>query len=224
MKLLIIEDNQRLAQKIKRQFSKQHVVDLARTGIEGEQRALESEYAVILLDLGLPDKNGFTVCRELRQLNITTPILILTGHDRVDSRVALLESGADDYLTKPFDAAELQARVSALSRRGEQVYTDSVITVQDMTINTARREVSRGGVRIPLRRKEFDILEYLVANRGRALSREMILRHAWESDKDNWNNTVDVHIKHLRDKLDKPFSTPLIKTAYGIGYMVEDTL
>lgn len=225
MKLLIIEDNQRLSLQIKRSFAKQHVVDTARTGIEGEQKALEGDYAVILLDLGLPDKDGLSVCRDLRQLKITTPILILTGNDGIESRVALLEGGADDYLAKPFNTDELKARVTALARRSEQKYSDSLLTVQDVTVNISKREVSREGQIIKLRRKEFDILEYLVINRGRAVSRGMILRHAWEADRDNWHNTVDVHIKHLRDKIDKPFSAPpLIKTAYGIGYMVEDAL
>lgn len=224
MKLLIIEDNKRLAQQIRRSFAKEHVVDIAHSGSEGEEMALDGAYAVILLDLGLPDKNGLTVCQELRQLHVNTPILILTGHDKLESRVTLLESGADDFLSKPFNLEELRARVLALARRREQQYADTLITLQDLEINTIRREVVRCGKVIKLRRKEFDILEYLVANRGRAVTREMILRHAWEADKDNWNNTVDVHIKHLRDKIDKPFECPLIKTAYGIGYMVEDTV
>ena len=222
MKLLIIEDNRRLAQQIKRNFSRQHVVDIAHTGLEGEQKALEGEYGVIILDLGLPDKNGLLVCRDLRQLNVTTPVLVLTANDRLELRVSLLESGADDFLSKPFKVEELRARVLALARRNNKPYVDNLLTIQDLTINFSRREVLRSGTAIRLRRKEFDILEYLVTNRGRALTREMILRHAWESDKDNWNNTVDVHIKHLRDKIDKPFESSIIKTAYGIGYMVED--
>jgi two-component system copper resistance phosphate regulon response regulator CusR len=221
MKILIIEDNRRLSHQIKRSFIKQHVIDLADNGNDGEQKALEGEYAVIVLDLGLPDKSGQAVCKELRQLGLTTPILILTGQDKVESRISLLENGADDYLAKPFSMEELRARITALGRRTEQQYSDATLVLKDLTLNTSNREVSRSGTPIKLRRKEFDILEYLIINRGRAVTREMILRHAWEADKDSWNNTVDVHIKNLRDKVDRPFAQPLIKTEYGIGYMVE---
>lgn len=223
MKLLIVEDNQRIAQHIKRIFSAEHLVDLAASGNEGEHKALTGEYTVIILDLGLPEKDGLNICKTVRRLGVKTPILILTAQSRLQLKVTLLEGGADDYLIKPFSADELRARVTALSRRGEQPYRETDIYVADMHINTATREVYREGKSIRLRRKEFDILEYLVRNRGRTVTRDMILRNAWEADRDNWHNTVDVHVKYLRDKIDKPFATPLIKTEYGIGYKIEDS-
>jgi len=221
MKLLIIEDSQRLAERIKDGLSKQYVVDVVHTGEEGLRRALQIQYSVIILDLGLPDIAGDVVCRRMREDNVDTPILVLTGHDDMKLRVQLLDMGADDYLTKPFDTAELKARIAALARRQARSYVEPIIRLHDLTINTKQRTVERAGVPIDLRRKEFDILEYLVNNRGRVLTREMILNHAWDAGKNGWNSTVDVHIKHLRDKIDRPFGSSLIKTAYGVGYRVD---
>jgi len=221
MKLLIIEDSQRLAERIKDSLTRHYIVDIVNTGEEGIRKATHMDYGVIILDLGLPDISGKVVCQRLREAEVNVPILILTGHDDVDLRVDLLDTGADDYLTKPFNAAELRARIAALSRRQSREYVDSTLQVHDLTIDTKQRTVERAGTPITLRRKEFDILEYLVNNKGRVLTREMILNHAWDSTKSGWNSTVDVHIKHLRDKIDKPFDVPLIKTAYGIGYSVD---
>jgi len=222
MKLLLIEDNRTLAEGLKKQLGKSFVVDSVRTGEEGLQRALAGGQDIIILDLSLPDKNGYDICRAIRLAQVGTPILILTGASDVTSRVTLLNAGADDYLTKPFSVAELKARLGALLRRPPANFSAEVFRVQDLTVDPYRRRVERGGVPIALRRKEFDILEYLVRNRGRPVTRSMILDHAWDGTKDAWNNTVDVHIKHLRDKIDRPFETPLIKTAYGIGYMIDD--
>ena len=177
---------------------------------------------VIVLDLSLPDKSGYDVCRSIRLAQISTPIIILTGATDVTSRVTLLNAGADDYLTKPFSVAELRARLGALLRRSPTPISTEIFQVQDLVVDPHRRRVERGGVQIMLRRKEFDILEYLMRNRGRPVTRSMILDHAWDGTKDTWNNTVDVHIKHLRDKVDRPFGSPLIRTAYGIGYMIDD--
>ena len=222
MKLLLIEDNRTLAEGLKKQLGKSFVVDSVRTGEEGLQRALAGGQDIIVLDLSLPDKNGYDICRAIRLAQVSTPILILTGASDVTSRVTLLNAGADDYLTKPFSVAELRARLGALLRRPPTTYSTEVFRVQDLTVDPYRRRVERSGTPIALRRKEFDILEYLVRNRGRPVTRSMILDHAWDGTKDAWNNTVDVHIKHLRDKVDRPFETPLIKTAYGIGYMIDD--
>jgi two-component system copper resistance phosphate regulon response regulator CusR len=221
MKLLLIEDNKPLADSLKKQLGKTFIIDAFRTGEEGLQHALNGSYDIVVLDLGLPDKNGHDVCRSIRANGVSTPILILTGVDDIESRVALLDDGADDYLTKPFNVAELRARLGALLRRPTNTYTPNVLTVRDLTLDPGRRSVHRGGVPITLRRKEFDILEYLVRNQGRPVTRAMILDHAWDGSKDAWNNTVDVHIKHLRDKVDRPFGSTLIQTAYGIGYMVD---
>lgn len=223
MKILLIEDNLRLAERIKYYLGKEFIVDVAHTGEEGKAKALSTFYAAILLDLNLPDIHGHDVCRELRKAQLTTPILVISGIKESDSRVSLLDSGADDYLVKPFDPRELIARIHALFRRHHQGYNNHILTVKDLTIDVNRRRVQRGGKAITLRRKEFDILEYLVSNRGRAVTRDMILNHAWDGAKESWHNTIDVHIKYLRDKVDKPFDSPLIKTAYGVGYMVDDS-
>lgn len=221
MKLLLIEDNKPLAESLKKQLGKTFVIDVAHSGEDGLRQALSGTYDIIILDLGLPDKNGHDVCRSIRGNAISIPIIILTGTDDIESRVALLDDGADDYLVKPFNVAELQARLGALLRRPTNTYTTNVLTLHDLTLDPLRRSVHRGGQSIALRRKEFDILEYLLRNQGRPVTRAMILDHAWDGSKDAWNNTVDVHIKHLRDKVDRPFTTPLIQTAYGIGYMVD---
>lgn len=221
MKLLLIEDNKTLADSLKKQLSKTFIIDVSYDGEDGLQHALDGSYDVIVLDLGLPRRGGHDVCRNIRAGKITTPILILTGVDDVESRVALLDDGADDYLTKPFNVAELKARLGALLRRPATSYVANTLRVHDLILDPGRRSVERDGKPITLRRKEFDILEYLVRNQGRPVTRAMILDHAWDGSRDAWNNTVDVHIKHLRDKVDRPFEAPLIQTAYGIGYMID---
>lgn len=222
MKLLLIEDNRPLAESIKKYLSKAFVVVVCRDGEQGLQAALSGSFDIIVLDLGLPGKNGYEVCKSLRMNDIHTPILILTGNDDVPTRVALLNIGADDYVSKPFHMAELRARLGALLRRATEEYRAGQLTVRDLILDSERRQVERAGVRIPLRRKEFDILECLVRNRGRPVTRSMILDYAWDGTKESWNNTVDVHIKHLRDKIDRPFKSRLIRTAYGIGYVIDD--
>jgi DNA-binding response OmpR family regulator len=139
----------------------------------------------------------------------------------MEIKVKLLDIGADDYLTKPFDSDELRARVAALVRRQPLPHRKSVITYYDISIDTDQRKVLRKGKAIDLRRKEFDILEYLIANNGRVLTRDMIVNHVWDTSKSDYNSSVDVHIKHLRDKIDRPFKTHHIKTAYGLGYKVD---
>lgn len=222
MKLLLIEDNQSLAESIKRNLSKTFVVVSCHDGEEGLRQALDGSFDVIVLDLGLPRKNGYEVCKAIRASNIHAPILILTGTDDVPTKVALLNLGADDYVAKPFHMAELKARLTALLRRTPDKFRTNVLTISDLTIDPDRRRVERNGVRINLRRKEFDILECLIRNQGRPVTRSMILDYAWDGSKDSWNNTVDVHIKHLRDKIDRPFKSRLIKTAYGIGYVIDE--
>lgn len=222
MKILIIEDNRTLADSLKRHLGKTFVVDICRNGEEGAKHAAAGNHSLIILDLHLPDMHGRDVCIALREAGVTIPILILTAEADIPQRVALLNAGADDYVTKPFSMAELRARLNALLRRSPTIAGAGVLRIQDLTVDPARRQVVRSGVTIPLRRKEFDILEYLVRNRGQAVSRASIVDHAWDTGKETWHNTVDVHIKHLRDKIDRPFKKSLIKTAYGIGYMIDD--
>lgn len=222
MKILYIDGSRLLIYGLKKLLDDSYIVDHMRTGREGIEKARSIQYSLILLDLSLPDMNGLEVCRELRKSKIPAPIMVLTAKKDPKTSVRLLEGGADDCMTKPFNGDVLKAKIAALLRRRREPYEERVIKVSDLTVNITRRQVWRSGVSIALRKKEFDILEYLVANRGRALTRPMILDHAWEAGTEGWNNTIDVHIKHLRDKIDRPFGKALIKTAYGIGYMIDD--
>jgi len=178
MKLLIIEDNPQLSGRMKQQLRKWYITESVDSGEEGLRLASTGLYDCLILDLGLPDMSGSDVCRQLRRLSIDTPILVLTGVDETSSKVTLLEAGADDYLTKPFAPEELHARINALLRRKNRSQSIPLITIGDLTINPARRSVQRAGKDIHLRRKEYDILEYLASNSGRILSRELIINHA----------------------------------------------
>lgn len=208
--------------RIKQQLQRLFIVEVAASGDEGLQLISTKGFDLVMLDLGLPDTPGIEVCRQIRSLSNDLPILIVTGTDTIESRVDLLQTGADDYVTKPFDILELRARIDALTRRRARGENIAKITIGDLVIDPSQRSVERSGERISLRRKEFDILEYLASNPGRVMSRQMIINHAWESTSTSWPGSVDVHIKQLRDKIDRPFSYPLIKTSYGVGYMVEE--
>ena len=221
MKILLIEDNKPLAERMKRQLSSTYIVDVVHKGAAGIEKLRQIEYDAVIMDLGLPDIAGKDVCRSIRAANKTIPILVVTGVDHIDSKVTLLNLGADDYITKPFHARELKARIVALTRRCESRADGNTLSCGDLVLDRDARTAYRAGVAIPLRRKEFDILEYLMKNKGRVLTRRMIITHAWDSSKGGWGSTVDVHIKHLRDKIDRPFETQLIKTAYGVGYRVD---
>lgn len=221
-KLLVVEDNAPLAKSLKGWLGKQYQVSVAKTGQEALDLLEQDSYEAIILDLGLPDMPGQAVCSEIRSREIKSPLLVLTADDEVNSKVSLLDLGADDYLLKPFYIGELQARLRALMRRGsDSSSATNILRVADLTLDLARRQVERNGQVLHLRRKEFDILEYLMHNRGTVVTRSMIINNAWEAGSDRWNNTVDVHVKYLRDKVDKPFNSKLIKTAYGVGYMID---
>jgi len=221
MKILVIEDNPRFIVRLKQQLQRWYVVETAMSGDEGLRHITSSEaFDLILLDLGLPDTPGLDVCRYIRGLSQDVPILIVTGADGSESRIELLDNGADDYLTKPFSTAELKARINALARRRARNVHSALITVGDLSLDVTSRTVTRAGKEITLRKKEFDILEYLASNPGRVMSRQMIFNHAWSSTSTTWPGSVDVHIKQLRDKVDRPFSYPLIKTSYGVGYFI----
>lgn len=221
MKLLVVEDNNRLSERIFDRLHKQHSIDIVETGHEVLIKTKLVNYGVIILDLGLPDMPGLEVCKRLRAANIDTPILVLTGANEMAIRVELLNQGADDFMSKPFDANELRARINSLGRRRYRMPPQKIIEYGDLSIDVDQRIVQRAGNDIELRRKEFDILEYLVSNSGRILTRDMIMSHVWDDDKNTWHSTIDVHIKHLRDKVDKPYAKPIIKTAYGLGYRVD---
>lgn len=221
MKILVIEDNPRLAEKVQNLLQKWFIVEVAGSGDAGLMLLSLAEFDCVLLDLGLPDAPGQEICYRIRALNQHVPILVVTATDTVESRVDLLEAGADDYITKPFNSAELQARINALIRRRHRQDNVALIRIGDLVINPNNRTVTRAGLSIKLRKKEFDILEYLALNHGRVVPRSAIINHAWASTSKSWVGSVDVHIKQLRDKVDKPFGSQLIKTIYGVGYMVE---
>lgn len=221
MKLLLIEDNQRLAERISHHLKKQYIVDVVPNGEDALDKVQYINYGVILLDLGLPGMSGLEVCRNMRRLKVNSPILVLTGNAGMTDRIKLLNAGADDYVTKPFDADELRARIAAVGRRQNRTHIRTIIEYRDLRIDTEQHKVSRLGQDITLRRKEFDILEYLLVNRGRIMTRNMIMDHVWSAHTNSWSSTVDVHIKHLRDKIDRPFGHAYIKTAYGLGYKID---
>lgn len=196
---------------------------MAGTGRSGLEQASGGNFDLIVLDLSLPDMSGHDVCRKLRRTGVNTPILILSGIVETDSKINLLHSGADDYVTKPFNGKELEARLKALLRRGH-LDTDAqyLLKADDLVLDPRRRQVERSGRNISLRRKEFDILEYLLRNQGRVVTRTMIIDNVWSANSETWNNTIDVHIKALRDKVDRPFGRSLIVTSYGIGYTIPE--
>lgn len=220
MQLLLIEDEKETALTIKEKLEPDSKVDIAFLGKEGEDLAFNRNYDLIIIDLSLPDKNGLEVCQTLRKEGIITPILILTGESSIDKKVIALESGADDYLTKPFSFAELKARIKALFRRANQNYSP-ILKVGDLTLDPERKTAKRGKKTIHLRRKEISLLEYLMHNPGRVLTRDMILNNVWGGDEEPLYNTIDVHIKYLRDQMDRKFSKKMIKTIYGLGYKLE---
>ena len=210
-----------MAATLKEELEKDYLVEVSFSGEDGEYQAEVNACDLIILDLGLPDKNGLEVCRNIRIRRIQVPLLVLTGEYDVQTKVALFEAGADDYLIKPFNFAELKVRIRALLRRQQQVFISHVLSTQDLTLDLNKKIVKRGVTNISLRRKEFYLLEYLVRNAGNVVSRTMILDNVWESDCDSLTNIVDVHIKYLRDQIDRSFKKKLIKTVHGLGYKLE---
>jgi two-component system, OmpR family, copper resistance phosphate regulon response regulator CusR len=218
--LLLIEDDSQIAALIKEGFTNQgYEIDRAATGQEGETLALERAYDVILLDVMLPDGDGIQVCRNLRSRGLETPILMLTALASTLDKVAGLEAGADDYLTKPFEFEELLARVRALLRRGE-AQAGAVLRFDDIEMDLVRRQVVRAGQRIRLTTKEFALLEYLIRNPGRVLSRAEISAQVWDMEFDSESNVIDVYISMLRRKIDRDFPRPVIHTIVGAGYVL----
>ena len=221
MKLLLVEDDRQLAQTIKETLDKYFVTEIEFTGEEGDFSASVNNYDLLILDLNLPDISGIELTAKIRSNGNQVPILILTGQDNVKTKVRALDAGADDYLTKPFSTPELLARCRALLRRRLQTLTSSRLSVADLSLDLDSKDVKRGHEKIQLRRKELFLLEYLMRNAGRVVTREMILDHAWDSETEPVGNTVDVHIKYLRDHIDRPFAKKLIKTVHGLGYKLE---
>jgi two-component system copper resistance phosphate regulon response regulator CusR len=222
MHLLLVEDDYWVANFIQRGLTLERIgVDLSTDGESAIEKSLHRTYDVIILDVMLPIVDGFEVCRHLRQQGVQTPILMLTAKDDVDEKVRGLELGADDYLTKPFEFKELLARLQALGRRRRALDLVAVIQVADLILDKIAREVRRDDESIPLTPREFAILEYLMENVGRALSREMIEKQVFGSPNDAGTNLVDVYIRRLRQKIDQGYSPALLHTVRGVGYMLK---
>jgi DNA-binding response OmpR family regulator len=220
MRVLVVEDDERIAEFIEHGLREEgHAVDVARDGEEALDWTTVVEFDAIVLDIMLPKRDGLDVTRVLRSRGVRTPILMLTARDSVDDRVAGLDSGADDYLVKPFAFAELLARLRALGRR-EPVLLDTVLRVADLELDTTTREVRRAGQPILLTNKEYALLEFLMRHPNQVLTRGMIGERVWNYDFDNVTNVIDVHIRYLRRKIDDPFDLKLIQTVRGAGYRI----
>ncbi|MGE5196936.1 MAG: response regulator [Deltaproteobacteria bacterium] len=222
MKILLVEDEKKIANFIERGLKEEHyVVDVAPEGEKGLFLAEINEYDLIILDLMLPGKDGISICRELRIKKIDAPILMLTAKDSISDKVAGLNVGADDYLTKPFAFDEFLARVNALMRRRKSCKTN-VIKVADLELDQLTHKAKRAGKEIIFTSKEYALLEYLMVNSGKVVTRTMISEHVWNEDSDNFTNTIDVHINYLRNKIDKEFRNKLIHTIRGTGYIIKE--
>lgn len=221
MRLLVIEDEQKIARALKKALEQEHyAVDVATNGDDGYAMATTEPYDAAIIDRMLPgDYNGLAIVRAMREQHIHTPVLLLTALGSVTDRTDGLDGGADDYLVKPFALEELLARVRALLRR-PVAQKPAILTVGDLTLDTVNLTVKRDGTDIQLTSKEFALLEYLMSNQGRPLSKDLIIAHVWDFDADILPNTVEVYIKYLRAKIDQPFATPLIHTVRGFGYKV----
>jgi DNA-binding response OmpR family regulator len=222
MRILLIEDEIKLAQAIKRALQLQkYAVDIVNDGAEGLDLAVGEQPDLIILDVMLPSMDGITVCKELRRQNVLTPILMLTARGQITDKVSGLDVGADDYMVKPFSFEELFARIRALIRR-PVVSTDPVLTIDTLMLDPKSLSVKRSNKEIQLSAKEFALLHYLMRNQNTVLTKEHLVQHVWDYDADILPSTIEVHIKHLRDKIDKPFARPLIHTVRGFGYKMAD--
>jgi two-component system copper resistance phosphate regulon response regulator CusR len=221
MRVLVIEDETKVGWFIKRALEEEsYAVDLCEDGAKGLEMALAINYDLLVVDVMLPSMSGLDVLKNIRRERIHTPVLILSAQSQIDQRVKGLDAGADDYLTKPFAIDELLARVRALLRRGASE-SPGILQVEDLILNPATRDVTRGGQRIDLTLKEYALLEYLMRHTGRVLTRPMISEHVWNQDFDTFTNVIDVYVNYLRNKIDRGRTKKLIHTIRGSGYMLK---
>jgi len=220
MRILLVEDEPNAARMLAKGLREHtYAVDVASDGASAIYQASVNDYDLVILDVMLPLKDGFEVCRELRAEGLTIPILMLTARDAVQDRIAGLDSGADDYLTKPFDFHELLARLRALLRRGPALRSET-IEIADLSIDTRARQVRRGGRQIELTAKEYALLEYLARRAGEVVSRAEIAEHVWEENFDPFSNLIEVYVQRLRRKIDEGYALKLLRTRRGEGYVL----
>jgi DNA-binding response OmpR family regulator len=217
-RVLLVEDDRSIASALVQALQTSYRLSVAQTGRQAIQLLDDGIFDAVILDLGLPDMDGLAVCRQLRANGSPTPLLVLTAEDKVLTKIHLLDAGANDYLLKPFSLGELKARLRVLLRPPRSVRPLGKLTVNGLELDRRAHEVSRDGIPIKLRPKEFALLEYLMEHAGSVASRRALSRYAWPEVQEIWTNTVDVHIKHLRDKIDRPFRHKLIQTVHGVGY------
>jgi two-component system OmpR family response regulator len=221
MHVLVVEDDQKISDFIVQGLRQEgYAVDVADNGIDAFQKAMAGVYDAAVVDVMLPRMNGLDVIQDLRREGNLTPVLILSARNSVDDRIKGLQAGGDDYLVKPFSFAELIARLQALVRRATSTAEPTTLTVADLTLDLIRRTATRAGQSIELQPREFALLEYLVRNRGKIVSKTMIMDHVWGYDFDPSTNVVESRISRLRDKVDRDFEIPLIKTIRGAGYAI----
>jgi two-component system copper resistance phosphate regulon response regulator CusR len=222
VRVLVVEDERKVASFVARSLQEEgFAVDVAHDGREGLERALGTDYDAIVLDVMLPGLDGLGLVSQLRQEGRRTPVLLLTARDTVGDRVRGLDSGADDYLVKPFAVEELLARVRALLRRRDGVLRPGPLAVGDLVLDPDTRRARRGDREIELTAKEYALLDYFMRNPGRVLTRPMIAEHVWNVDFDTFSNVIDVYVAYLRNKIDAPFDVKLLRTVRGMGYMLE---
>ncbi len=221
MKLLVVEDEKKVAAFIKKGLEEdRYTVEVASDGDKGEELASQGSFDLIILDILMPKKDGLTMLKELRAKHITTPVLMITAKGSVEDKVKGLDTGADDYLVKPFAIAELLARVRSLLRRGGPEKS-TALTVADLTLDLVSHKATRGENLIELTGKEYTLLEYFMRNTNKVLSRTIISEHIWHYNFDTGTNIIDVYINHLRNKIDGEFEKKLIHTVRGVGYMMK---
>ena len=221
MRVLVVEDDRKVASFIQRGLEEEgYAVDVLHDGVEAGDQARLIDYDAAVLDLMLPGRSGLQVLRDLRSRKIDVPVLFLTAKDALEDRIAGLDAGADDYMIKPFAVAEVMARLRALLRRGQP--REVCLRVADLDMDLSHRVVTRAGRRLDLRPKEYALLEFLMRNSGRPITRSLIIEHVWDIHYDSVSNVVEVHINALRKKIDRGFEPPLIHTVRGVGYMLSD--